>query len=128
MKTRSKLCPRCVWSLVRRLLWKREVARAEWQMWAMQREIDILKNARDVANDCYRENLDNLTVANRSAEEWRRKYYEARKYLREANRGAQRNAMVAELAHARLSRPNTHVTDAEPSTPANTRAQSPRSV
>ena len=60
-------------------------------MWAMQREIDILKN---------------LSEANRTAEEWRRKYHEARKYLRDANRGAQRNAMVAELAHARLSRPN----------------------
>ena len=106
MKTRSNLCPRCVWSLVRRLLWKREVARAQWQMWAMQREIDILKNARDVANSCYRENLKNLSEANRTAEEWRRKYHEARKYLRDANRGAQRNAMVAELAHARLSRPN----------------------
>ena len=92
MKTRSNLCPRCVWSLVRRLLWKREVARAQWQMWAMQREIDILKN---------------LSEANRTAEEWRRKYHEARKYLRDANRGAQRNAMVAELAHARLSRPNS---------------------
>ena len=42
-----------------------------------------------------------------AAEEWRRKYYEARRYLRAANRGAQRNAMVAELAHARFSRPNT---------------------
>ena len=66
-------------------------ARGQWQMWAMQREIDILKN---------------LSEANRTAEEWRRKYHEARKYLRDANRGAQRNAMVAELAHARLSRPN----------------------
>lgn len=113
MKTRSKLCPRCVWSLVRRLLWKREVARAEWQMWAMQREIDILKNARDVANTCYHENLKNLAESNRSAEEWRGKYYEARKYLRAANRGAQRNAMVAELAHARFFRPNTELGRAE---------------
>ena len=106
MKTRSNLRPRCVWSLVRRLLWKREVARAQWQMWAMQREIDILKNERDVANSCYRENLKNLSESSRTAEEWRRKYHEARKYLRDANRGAQRNAMVAELAHARLSRLN----------------------
>ena len=73
----------------------------------MQREIDFLKNARDIANTCYHENLKNLNDANRSAEEWRRKYYEARQYLRAANRGAQRNAMVAELAHARFSRPNT---------------------
>ena len=75
-------------------------------MWSMQREIDILKNARDVANSCYHENLKNISDANRTAEEWRRKYYEARKYLRAANRGAQRNAMVAELAQARFSRPN----------------------
>ena len=78
-------------------------------MWAMQHEIDILKNARDVANTCYNENLKNLSEANRVAEDWRRKYYEARKYLRAANRGAQRNAMVAELAHARFSRPNKQI-------------------
>ena len=72
----------------------------------MQREIDILKNARDVANACYHENLKNLGESNRAAEEWRTKYYEARRYLRAANRGAQRNAMVAELAHARFAKPN----------------------
>ena len=73
-------------------------------MWSMQREIDILKNARDVANACYHENLKNLSDANRASEEWRGRYYEARRYLREANRGAQRNAIVAELALSRAAR------------------------
>ena len=104
MKTETPKHYGFVGAIVRRLLWKREVARSQFQIWAMQREIDVLRNGRDVANECYNENLQNLAVAHRAAEEWRRRYYEARKYLRNANRGAQRNAMVAELAHARCSK------------------------
>ena len=92
MKTRNKLCPRCVWSLVRRAVSPNAIARRGFT--GMIREA---RRNRDAAR----------TELSRDYFRWRAKL------LRDK---------------ADCCKPNTKVTDAEPSTPASTRAQGPRSV
>jgi len=82
---------------VKRLLWKRELSRAEWRIWAMEREILDLRNQRDASMDCYLTNLEALSEANESINYWRNRYHQARKALRETSRGAQRNSMLVKL-------------------------------
>jgi len=89
-------------AIIRRLLWKREVARAKFKIWSLECMVETLQNQRDVANASYQSNLHNLQEANAESQKWKEKYYEARRLLRSANKGAQRNSLVAQLATSRL--------------------------
>ena len=91
-----------LWRFVRRLTWKRELARVDSQNRLLRHRIQESKNWGESANRCYHENLKTLREANAEAGRWREKYHEARRYLRAANKGARVNALVAQLATARL--------------------------
>lgn len=61
---------------------------------------DMRQHVR-VTDDCYRANLTELSREIERREEAERKLKECRRYLRAANKGAERNAIVAKLLVAR---------------------------
>lgn len=46
--------------LVRRLTWKREVARLEWRVWTLQIKLDRANNEWTTYRECYVANMDQL--------------------------------------------------------------------
>ena len=116
---------RWFWRLVRLLFadaYKRGFAagRAVVQ-WRDRETIRVLRSDMRTTEECYRANLAELREETSRREIAEQKLRECRRCLRAANKGAERNALVAQLCAARLANraalPNTktcHGPEAKP--------------
>ena len=69
--------------------------------WRNEQTIRELRQHNECTEKCYRHNLAELEAEVARRVEAERKLKECRRHLRAANKGAERNAMVAQLAAAR---------------------------
>ncbi len=77
-----------------------------------------MRNHIEVTDKCYLANLEELREEIARREEAERKLRECRRYLRAANKGAERNALVAQLCAARAALPNNKVSHSHENLPA----------
>lgn len=105
--TRSRRqCRRWFWRLIRLFFadaYKRGFAAGvSIVQWRNEHIIRDLRSDYKTVEECYRANLEELREVSTRREKAEQKLKECRRYLRAANRGAERNALMAQLCLARL--------------------------
>jgi len=103
--------------LVRRLTWKREVARMEAKLKIQAWRMADTENERRVYFECYSNNPQHCAELERENSELKAKLSAQKKYVRAANRGAERNSIVSQMLAARLALRNQQPPNAELSEP-----------
>lgn len=88
---------------VRRLTWKRELARVEAKLKIQNWRMADIENERRVYYECYTNNLQHCSELEAENGRLKEKLAAQKKYVRAANRGAERNAIVSQMLAARLA-------------------------
>ena len=92
--------------LVRRLTWRREIARMESKLKIQAWRMADIENDRRAYFECYTNNLQHCAELERENRELKEKLSAQKKYVRAANRGAERNSIVSQMLAARLAKQN----------------------